>query len=121
MGAINKKVCLSLKNEMTMLIIQIPESSARNILTKHFDKISKSRGWINALIFFIPFTLTYFTSDFKGRNIFGWVVSSDQVSAFFFFCWIAALFYLIYTIINSARHKDSVENIISDLINNKEC
>lgn len=94
MGAITKTVTLSVKNEMDMVIIQIPESSARNILNKHFDRITKSRGWVNALIFFVPFTLTYFTSDFKAKNIFGWFVSSEQISAFFFFCWLAALAYL---------------------------
>lgn len=121
MGAITKTVTLSVKNEMDMVIIQIPESSARNILNRHFDKISKSRGWVNALIFFIPFTLTYFTSDFKTKNIFGWEVSAEQISAFFFFCWLASLVYLIVTIVNAIKHKDSVDSIIEDLRNNREC
>lgn len=121
MAAINQTVKFSVKNEMDMVIIQIPESSARNILTRHFDKISKSRDWVNALIFFIPFTMTYFTSTFQDKTIFGWNISSDQFSALFFFCWIASLLYLAYTIYNAFRHKDSVDDIINDLINNREC
>ena len=121
MAAVNQTVKLSVKNEMDMVVIQISKSSARNILTRHFDKISKSRDWINALIFFIPFTMTYFTSQFQEKTILGCSISSDQFSAFFFFCWIASLFYLAYTIVNAFRHKDSVDNIINDMINNKEC
>ena len=121
MGAITKTVTLSVKNEMDMVIIQISESSARNILNRHFDKISKSRGWVNALIFFVPFTLTYFTSDFKTRDIFGWMISADRISAFFFFCWLASFVYLIVTIVNAIRHRDSVDSIIEDLRNNREC
>lgn len=121
MGAITKTVTLSVKNEMDMVIIQIPESSARNILNRHFDKISKSRGWVNALIFFVPFTLTYFMSDFKSKDIFGWVISAEQISAFFFFCWLASLAYVVVTIVNAIRHRDSVDSIIEDLRNNREC
>ena len=121
MGAITKTVTLSVKNEMDMVIIQISESSARNILNRHFDKISKCRGWGNALIVFIPFTLTYFTSDFKTRDIFGWMISADRISAFFFFCWLASFVYLIVTIVNAIRHRDSVDSIIEDLRNNREC
>ena len=121
MGAITKTVTLSVKNEMDMVIIQIPESSARNILNNHFNKITKSRGWINALIFFIPFTLTYFTSDFKERTILRWTISPDFLTAFFLFCWLASLGYLIYTIVNAIRYRDSVDSIINDLISNREC
>ena len=60
-------------------------------------------------------------STFQDKTIFGWNISSDQFSAFFFFCWIASLLYLAYTIYNAFRHKDSVDDIINDLINNREC
>lgn len=121
MGTITKTISLSVKNEMDMVIIQIPESSARNILNHHFEKIVKCKEWINSLIFFIPFTLTYFTSDFSDKTIFGCTITADQLSSFYFFCWLAALGYLSYTIWNAIKHKDSVQDIINDLKTNKEC
>ena len=121
MAAINKKVSLSVKNEVDMVIIQIPESSARNILNRHFDKIGKSKGWINALIFFIPFTITYFTSEFSDKTVMGWEISADQIIAFFFFCWLLSCAYLICTIINAFRCRVSVDKIIEDLKANRDC
>lgn len=118
MGTIKQPITISVENEVVVTLIQIPESSARNILNRHLDKIKKSKDWINALIFFVPFTLTYFLSDFSAKPIFGLAVSADQISTFFFLCWVAALAYMIYTIINAIRHKDSVDNIIKDLMDN---
>lgn len=118
MGTVKKAITLSVENEVIVTLIQIPESSARNILNRHLDKVKKSKDWINALIFFIPFTLTYFLSDFSSKSLFGWEVSSDQIATFFFLCWIFALGYMLYTIYNAIKHKDSVDDIITDLMDN---
>lgn len=95
--------------------IHITEDKVKNILNRHFDKISKSKEWINALIFFIPFSLAYFTSDFSTKTIFGITLKGEWLNAFFCFVWIAALVYLGITIYNAIKNKDSVSDIIKDL------
>lgn len=118
MGTIKQPITISVENEVIVTLIQIPESSARNILNHHLHKVKKSKEWINALIFFVPFTLTYFLSEFSEKLIFGLEISADKISTFFFLCWIAALVYVIYTAINAIRYKDSVDDIIKDLMDN---
>lgn len=121
MAACDRKISISAETTVNMVMIQIPESSARNILKSHFDKIRKSNRWLDALIFFVPFTLSFFTSDFSEKKIFGVTIPTEYFQALFTLLWLAALCYFIYTIFSSIKNKDSVDKIIKDLKESKEC
>ena len=95
--------------------IHITEDKVENILNKHFNKIGKSREWLNSLIFFIPFTLAYFTSDFSDKTVLGVAIKGEWLSAFFCVAWILSLGYLLATIRNAYKNRDSVSDIIKDL------
>lgn len=95
--------------------IHVTEDKVENILNRHFDKIGKGREWINSLIFFIPFSLAYFTSDFSDKTVLGIALKGEWLSAFFCVVWFLALGYLIFTIRNAFKNKDSVADIIKDL------
>ncbi len=92
-------------------LIQITEDKLVNILTRHVDKLKKSKEWLASLSFSVSLLLVLLTSDFRTK----WGLSADTWRALFIFLFIASLGYLIYTIYNSFKHQVSVDSIMDDI------
>lgn len=93
-------------------VIEITEDKARNILNSHYLKMEKSKDWKGALALFITLLLSLITADFHH-----WILTADTWKAIFIILLFVSAIYLIYTICNTLKSKDSVDNIIHDLEN----
>lgn len=94
-------------------LITITEDKLENILIKHVAKLKKSHDWIGALAFFVTVLATLVTSDFHST----WGLDSAVFTALFILLLIISFGYLVYTVYNAIRNRDSVENIIRDIKN----
>ena len=96
-------------------IIQITEDKLVNILTAHVGKIRKSSDWGGALAMFLSFVGLAVTSDF--HETFG--ISADTLRGIFYCGMLASLVYLVKSCVNRYKNRDSVEDILKDIKNEK--
>ncbi|MDE6227685.1 MAG: hypothetical protein K2M63_09240 [Muribaculaceae bacterium] len=113
--AINRQYSVSISNsieEININIISIPEDRLRNIITSHYNHLNKSKDYIGAVALSITLLIVLLTSEFKN-----FILEAPTWKAFFVMLFILSLGYTFYCGYNAFRHRDSVRNIIDDIIN----
>lgn len=96
-------------------LIQITEDKLENILMKHVDKMKRAKSWISAAGLFLTLVGLVFATDFKD-----WLgISKDTWKGIFGAMLVASAFYLGYVVRNCWKSRDSIENIIMDIKNEK--
>ncbi len=118
--ALNKKDSLVVVENViantSVNVISVTEDKLENILMKHLTSFKKSKDWIGALALFVTVLATLLTSDFHAL----WGLEPAVFQALFILLFFGSLIYLIITLVNSIRHKDSIENVISDIKNQQK-
>lgn len=96
--------------DISVDVISIVESSLRNVLTKHVDRLRKGKDCIGAIALFITLVTVMLTADFK--NI---LLDGKIWFGIFLVVTVASFAYLIYVAYNHYKYEDSVDQIIEDI------
>jgi hypothetical protein len=90
-------------------VISTTEDKLRLTLSEYLKKTEKKKGWITPLGLMISFTLTLMTATFKDLGI-----SAPTWKAIFIIAVIAALIWLIYSVVG-AFQSVKIDDVISEL------